>query len=637
MKPAYLDRASAAPIWRALFRRLFAGVFCLLLLTGPAMAQDTADGGLSMSLRSQTPLYTPPCHSPRQTMAEFQRLAREIAAVFLSGGYPGDVTWSRERKLIELYARLTYLMDMHQLPGEDRFAVANIAATQLSEVLDRLRLPPLKDIPGREQVERENLHHWRLPHHAEISLTRVDKGIRQGDWLFSAGTVARVGTLYERVRAMPYQPGANVGKMCADGGLMGYYMAYTGPMIPPGFVGALPRWLKAPLWGDPLWKLLASLLLVALVIGLAVIVARITSAHGPDTGRPPKIRHYLLRLVLPLSMAAMVWFGLHFITVDIRLRLLPVEVLDGILWFALCLIAFWLCVCLGNLVAAVVIALPSISPVGLDASLVRLCTRILSYFAGLWIIFEGVQRMGLSLVPLIAGISVGGLAVALAARPTLGNLLAGVLIFADKPFSVGQRVVINNHDGNVEEIGLRSTRIRTLDGHQVTVPNEEVCNNSVTNVARRPNIRRNMNLTVTYDTPPEKIERAMEIVRQLLSVEEDRGKSEQELGRPSNSRINGNPDFQPRVSFNKLNADSLNILAIYWFEPPDYWAYLDHATWVNLQLIERFGAEKIDFAFPTQTIELETVSKEPDQAAEDQPETPPDAAKEEPDPGSRAR
>ena len=98
---------------------------------------------------------------------------------------------------------------------------------------------------------------------------------------------------------------------------------------------------------------------------------------------------------------------------------------------------------------------------------------------------------------------------------------------------------------------------------------------------------------------------AMEIIRRLLSLEEDGDRDEDELGRPSNQHLHEDDEnLPPRVYFSDLNADSLNILVIYWFSPPDYWTYLEHATWVNLQLIERFNAEEIEFAFPTQTIDL---------------------------------
>lgn len=188
---------------------------------------------------------------------------------------------------------------------------------------------------------------------------------------------------------------------------------------------------------------------------------------------------------------------------------------------------------------------------------------------------------------IIAGLGIGGLALALAAQDTLKNVFGSIVLFADKPFEMGDRIVVDGHDGPVEEVGLRSTKIRTLEGHLVTVPNGQLANRTIQNIGQRPHIRRIANLTITYDTLPEKIERAIEIVKELLDNHE--GMHE---------------DFPPRVFFNELNADSLNIMAIYWYHPPNYWDYMAFTERFNQEVFRRFNEEGIDFAFPTQTLYL---------------------------------
>ena len=149
---------------------------------------------------------------------------------------------------------------------------------------------------------------------------------------------------------------------------------------------------------------------------------------------------------------------------------------------------------------------------------------------------------------IIAGLGIGGLALALAAQDTVKNFFGSVVLFVDKPFEMGDRIVVDGQDGSVEEVGLRSTKIRTLDGHLVTIPNGELANKLIRNIGKRPYIRRVANITITYDTPPEKIDRAVEIIKELLENHEGM-----------------HPDFPPRVFFNEFNADSLNILVIYWY------------------------------------------------------------------------
>ncbi|MGD8764321.1 MAG: mechanosensitive ion channel [Desulfobacteraceae bacterium] len=148
-------------------------------------------------------------------------------------------------------------------------------------------------------------------------------------------------------------------------------------------------------------------------------------------------------------------------------------------------------------------------------------------------------------------------------------------------------MVVDGHDGPVEEVGLRSTKIRTLEGHLVTVPNGELANKTIQNIGKRPYIRRIVNLTITYDTPSERIDHALELVKDILDNHE--GMHE---------------DFPPRVYFNDFNSASLNIMVIYWYHPPNYCDFMAFTERFNREVFRRFSEEGIDFAFPTQTLYL---------------------------------
>lgn len=188
---------------------------------------------------------------------------------------------------------------------------------------------------------------------------------------------------------------------------------------------------------------------------------------------------------------------------------------------------------------------------------------------------------------IIAGLGIGGLAIALAAQDSIKHIFGSFVIFTDRPFEVGDRLVIDGHDGPVESVGFRSTRIRTLEGHLVTIPNGELVNKNIHNISKRPFIRRILNVTITYDTPPDKVDRAVEVIKEILANHE--GMRE---------------DMPPRVLFNDFNAASLNILVIYWYFPADFWAYMAFTERFNKELLRRFGEEGIDFAFPSQTLYL---------------------------------
>lgn len=188
---------------------------------------------------------------------------------------------------------------------------------------------------------------------------------------------------------------------------------------------------------------------------------------------------------------------------------------------------------------------------------------------------------------IIAGLGIGGLAIALAAQDTIKNFFGSILLYFDKPFDIGDRIYVDGQDGHVEEVGLRSTKIRTLEGHFVTVPNGELANKTIQNIEKRPYIKRIINLTITYGTQPEKVERALEIVKEILNNHEGKHK-----------------DFPPRVYFNDFNPSSLNIVVIYWYHPPEYWDFMAFSERFNKEVFRRFNEEGIDFAFPTQTLYL---------------------------------
>ena len=225
--------------------------------------------------------------------------------------------------------------------------------------------------------------------------------------------------------------------------------------------------------------------------------------------------------------------------------------------------------------------------------LVRKTLRVVLLVFGVLFVLKSV--FGQDVGALLAGLGIVTLAVSLAAQDSLKNLFGSITILGDKPFKIGERIIYGGYDGVVEEIGFRSTKLRTLTGHLVTIPNSKIVNDPVENIGRRPSIRRTLNVTITYDTPRAKIEEAVEIIRNIL--EED------DLREPIHQTIDGN-EFPPRVYFNDYNPDSLNIFVIYWYVPPAYWDYLDHAQRLNLRIFEEYEKAGIEFAFPTQTLYL---------------------------------
>jgi MscS family membrane protein len=232
----------------------------------------------------------------------------------------------------------------------------------------------------------------------------------------------------------------------------------------------------------------------------------------------------------------------------------------------------------------------------LDDQVVPLVRKTLRIFlvvlAGLFIVDAVFEK---DIGAWLAGLGIAGLAVSLAAQDSLKNLFGSITIFMDRPFHVGQRIRFGSFDGIIEEIGFRSCKLRTLDGNLVTIPNSNIVNDPVENISERPNIRRILNITITYDTPPDKIRLALQILKDILA----------EPGIREPIHPTDGSDLFPRVIFNDLKSDSLNLFMIYWFVPAsDWWGYQAHLEKVNLRVMEELGRAGIDFAFPTQTLHL---------------------------------
>lgn len=192
------------------------------------------------------------------------------------------------------------------------------------------------------------------------------------------------------------------------------------------------------------------------------------------------------------------------------------------------------------------------------------------------------DNLHIEIKTLLAGLSIGGLALGLAAQDTMANLFGAVAVFFDKPCRVGDMVRVEGVQGTVEQIGIRSTRLRNLDGHYVTIPNKTMGNTIITNITRRPIIRTEMNLGITYDTPVDKVRQATVILGEVFR------------SHPKTKDL--------VISFNRFADSALNILVVHVWDGIDGKEHFAALQELNLKVKERFDAEKIEFAFPTQTV-----------------------------------
>jgi MscS family membrane protein len=218
----------------------------------------------------------------------------------------------------------------------------------------------------------------------------------------------------------------------------------------------------------------------------------------------------------------------------------------------------------------------------LDDQLLPLFRKGLKIIVWTMGIVVGLNNAGYNVGAVIAGLGIGGLAFALAAQDTVKNFFGGIMIFADKPFKIGERIQIGDIDGFVEEIGIRSTRIKTLAGRLVTIPNSMFSEDAIENIDKEPTRKVVLNLGLIYDTTSEQMEQAMQILKDISASHTD--------------KINE----EVLVSFNAFGDFSLGILFIYYIRKEA--DILDAQTAMNLDILKKFNAAGLEMAFPTQTV-----------------------------------
>jgi small-conductance mechanosensitive channel len=201
-------------------------------------------------------------------------------------------------------------------------------------------------------------------------------------------------------------------------------------------------------------------------------------------------------------------------------------------------------------------------------------------------------------VPLTAFTILGGalaIGVGFGSQALINNFIGGLIMLAERPVRLGERITFGNYDGVVEDVGFRCTKLRTGNDHLVTIPNSTLVNESIENVARRRTIKRTMNVAIPCDTPRDKVADAVQAIRDVLEEKELRDRIHP---------IVGFEEFPPRVYFNDLTATNLNIQVVYWYAPTEWWGYMEHSERVNFRIMEEFERLGIEFASPSRTLLL---------------------------------
>lgn len=445
----------------------------------------------------QNPLTPPDTSSPRATMRSF------INSLY--GGYRAYLDQGLHRHgamEMDVYRRRALgCLDLSEVPPALVDDVGIESALLLKEVIDRIELPPRSEIPGTGEAHLPDK--WVLPG-TEITIAKVQEGPRAGAYLFTSETVRRADEFYERIKDLPYQPGASEGAY-------ELYAFAPGWMIPYGWIRALPSQLLMGYHEQAGWQWLA--LGLSMLSGAALIVAVFVwqrrRAHSKSGAR-------LLRLLFPLGGMAVVKTLDYFVDEQINITsdvLVYIKISLDVAFFAF---VAGLIIALANVAARLIASSHRLRPKSIDAHLVRVSLRIAMMVLIGVLVLHAASSIGVPLTPVLAGLGVGGLAFALAAQGTLENVIAGLTLFADRPIRVGELCQFGDKIGTVEEIGLRSTRIRTFERSVVTVPNAEFSKMQLENFDKRDRMLLRTTLGLRYETTHEQLRFVLAKLREML-------------------------------------------------------------------------------------------------------------------------
>ena len=536
--------------------------------------------------------------SPQTTLESLLRLTDSFHELVREDGF----TQENKGRVNNLLQQLNKLFDLREVPQKYRKNVSTETAVYLREALARSPMPAMEVVPDEDRmvvlVKEGKAALYRLPG-TPLVIRKIDTGIYEGRYQFSPATVAEAKGWYEVAKEYPYVQGQEY-----IAGLYDDYFLTPGPLIPIDLIRALPDWMQAHYLEQTVWQWLLLFVTVVVLAGVLLLLNKLFKHFAIGKTR---MQQNLLSMLWPISMIYLTLGARSFLEKEV---FITGDILQHVLLIAKLMIlaaAVSLIIRLGGVVTEALLLARQFNTRQIDQQLVRLGVRMLSILISIIVVMEGMQKIGFSLATLVAGAGVTGLAVALAAQDTLKNVFGGLLLAMDRPFEVGQLVRIKGYEGYIKQVGLRSIRLRTLKGNEIIIPNDEVARIEIENIGRRPYIRRDLNITITYDTPLEKIDRAVEILREILAVPKKPSSEAipaDEVNVPHPNEAINQPDYPPLVYFNNLNADSLNLLVVYWFHPPEHWQGVAFDHWINRQIMEGFKAEGIEFAFPSQTMYL---------------------------------
>ncbi|KUJ79247.1 mechanosensitive ion channel family protein [Ruegeria profundi] len=548
------------------YRLLVASLLFFALLAPKSIAQAITEE--VQSYVSLPPVLT---HSPSDTLHSLDNL--HDALIEAHALYEDEKSTRNYARIILIADALISLLDI----GDENLALQrdmNIRTIlALIDIIEDVDRDAFVSLPDRATAAEDGQDYYAVPG-TPLQLQRMLEGPREGEYLFSSNS-ARIAPRYLREIAM--QSPERLEDLWST-----RLLQISGPLIPASVTNALPNFSRDIYWGTPLWKIgFSAMFLIAALLTLyalrRVLRARVKSGR-------------MLRSLSKLLMSSTVFLlivGLNrffdyqlFLTgsfAKTETFFVTLAIYGALAW------TFWN---LMGLIADITARKRSASDSYYDESMMRLTNHIIALIGAIWILAYGAQTLGFPLLSILAGLGVGGLAVALAIRPTLENLISGFVLYIEKSVRVGDYCSFSGQSGTVERIGIRSTHVRALDRTLIAIPNSRFVDMELVNWAQCDQMLIHTVIGLRYETDTEQLHYVLAEIRRMM------------LGHP---RINSDT---ARVRFAGYGDSSLDIdIRIYALtrEWNDFYAIREDVLFRVKQIVEGSGT---GFAFPSQTVYL---------------------------------
>ncbi|WP_310619730.1 mechanosensitive ion channel family protein [Flexibacterium corallicola] len=532
--------------------------------------------------------------SPRATLESFTTIMDEASKTVLeayqrsslspiktggsltpSSDVQGDIRIARL-----LFNKATETLNLSQIPQAERQQTGLEVAMLMKEVLDRLPLPDPESIPGKaaglyDYSQKDLPDSWRIPF-SRIIIGKQTEGPNAGSYTFTPQTVAAAYKFYNSIKVLPNKQGST-------DDFFNFYKSSPEGLLPPAWFELVRQqgdWIMQESGGLALWQWIGLAGSTVVAVLFLWLLTRIIGSKRKKTepfGKK-RISSLLMPVICLSTLQAYQYVAINQINVTGQVRTGLSLFVEAVSWLVLSFIVYRLI----NLIAQHAIT-RNINANKLDQSILRTGFYLLSIVAVLAILAIGATRIGIPLYGVIAGLSVSGLALALAAQPTMENLLGGINLYADDILRIGDFCKFGETMGTVEQIGIRSTRIRSKDRTLTTITNADLAKMKITNYTKRDRNYMQHIIGLRYETSPDQIRKILLDMRNYI------------IAHPKTLTQT------VRVRLVEFADCALNIEVKVEIKEPSYDKYLGIQEDILLSLYEIIEDNGSDFAFPSTT------------------------------------